>query len=190
MKNKKLVGLVLVGLLAVGGIAGGTLAYFTDSKEATNVITMGKVAIDLTEPNFEADKKIENVKPNQVITKDPTITVKADSNDAYVRATISFSDALTKIQQDELLANIVINNGWKLENGYYYYNKALAAGESAVLFDEVKIPETWDNTMASKTFEINVKGEAIQKDSFTPATDVNGFVTGWFYSDGSAVVAK
>ncbi|MEG2938200.1 MAG: TasA family protein [Vagococcus sp.] len=190
MKNKKLVGLVLVGLLAVGGIAGGTLAYFTDSKEAINVITMGKVAIDLTEPNFEADKKIENVKPNQVIAKDPTITVKTDSNDAYVRATISFSGALTKTQQDELLANIVINNGWKLENGYYYYNKALAAGKSAVLFDEVKIPETWDNTMASKTFEINVKGEAIQKDSFTPATDVNGFVTGWFYSDGSAVVAK
>ena len=58
MKNKKLKTLV-ASLALVGAIAvGATLAYFTDSQEAVNTITMGHVDIDLDEPNFPDDKEI------------------------------------------------------------------------------------------------------------------------------------
>ena len=72
MKKKKITTLV-ASLALVGAVAfGATLAYFTDSDNATNTITMGHVDIDLTEPNYpggEEGGKIENVVPNQNIVK-------------------------------------------------------------------------------------------------------------------------
>ena len=48
MKNRKLlVAATSTALVAVVGI-GATLAYFTDSDDATNVVTMGHVDINLT----------------------------------------------------------------------------------------------------------------------------------------------
>ena len=93
MKKKKITTLV-ASLALVGAVAfGATLAYFTDSDNATNTITMGHVDIDLTEPNYpggEEGGKIENVVPNQNIVKDPTITLVEGSEDAYVRAKIEY----------------------------------------------------------------------------------------------------
>ncbi len=47
MKKKKILTMVAaVALVAVIGV-GATLAYFTDKDSKTNVVTMGKVDIDL-----------------------------------------------------------------------------------------------------------------------------------------------
>lgn len=196
MKNKKLISMVVaIALVAVIGV-GATLAYFTDKDEATNVITMGHVDIELTEPEFDEatddTKEITNVEPNQEIVKDPTITVAEGSEDAYVRATITY-EGLDETQIEELA--IEINAGWHFneEDGYYYYNTKLMAGESAKLFDGFKIPETWGNEVADITFKINVNAEAIQADNFTPATEtIDGveYVTGWYYSNGDAITAE
>lgn len=47
--KKKIVALMLVVALLAIAIVGGTLAYFTDDKEATNVFTVGSVKIELVE---------------------------------------------------------------------------------------------------------------------------------------------
>ncbi len=47
--KKKLLALVLVVALAATAVIGGTLAYFTDTDEATNTFTLGNVKIDLQE---------------------------------------------------------------------------------------------------------------------------------------------
>lgn len=68
----------MAGVLAVGGI----MAYFTDGDTATNTFTVGKVSIDLQEPNWDPDDVTE-ITPEQDIQKDPQI--KNDGiNDAYV----------------------------------------------------------------------------------------------------------
>ena len=51
MKKKIVTLCVVICLLAVAAI-GGTLAYFTDNETATNVFTMGKVDIELTETEW------------------------------------------------------------------------------------------------------------------------------------------
>lgn len=187
MKNKKLK--TLVGSLAlVGAIAvGATLAYFTDSQEAVNTITMGHVDIDLEEPNFPDDKEIDDVTPNQEITKDPTIIVKAGSEDMYLRAKIELTgfdgikDANT--HKEELLNHINIQPGWNLAaDGYYYFKYVVGktnVDQSIVFFDKVTIPANWGNEVADLTFNINVTAEAIQADNFTPETDDNGNIVGW-----------
>lgn len=204
-KKKLLVLLTSLTLVAVVGI-GATLAYFTDNDEATNVITMGHVDVDLDEPNFdkpvddpttpedeskeEKDNTIEDVTPGQSIVKDPTITVAEGSEDAYVRATVTFT-GLTAEQEAALLANINIDDTvWYLaEDGYYYYNAKLTAGESAVLFDTVVIPETWGNEVADLTFEIIVSAEAIQADNFEPTTE-GDMIVAWTYTDGTAITTE
>ena len=80
--KKKVVTLCLVLALAAIAIAGGTIAYFTDTPDAkVNVFTVGKVDIDLTEPNWQGDAVLM---PGVSYAKDPTIKVAADSQDAYV----------------------------------------------------------------------------------------------------------
>lgn len=197
MKNKKRV--VVLALAALLLVAGGTFtyAYFTDAKEQTNVITMGNVSIELTEPQFSTNtggtNKISNVMPNQTIVKDPTITLNTGSNDAYIRVKLTYTGDLTTSQQAQLETGIVFNAGWaKGTDGYYYYNTALTQTDKEVVaFNEVHIPEDWGNNMAAKTFNIVVKAEAIQKDNFTPAKSVDGTaITGWLDSTNTPIVAK
>ena len=186
MKNKKLGTLVAsLALVAALGI-GATLAYFTDNDTAYNTITMGNVDIDLDEPEFDPDGdgegEIDDVKPGQEIVKDPTITVKANSEDAYLRAKITYEN-LTEEQAEQLEANIAIQDGWvKSSDGYYYFQNVVNKSDvdqEIVFFNKVTIPAAWGNEMAEKTFKIDVQAEAIQADNFTPETDNDGVINGW-----------
>lgn len=91
MKKKVLAIVLCVAMLAIA-IAGGTLAYFTDNDAKTNTFTLGKVDIELTEPNYKPGEngKLE-VFPGQTYAKDPTITVASDSEDCYLVATVTIS---------------------------------------------------------------------------------------------------
>ena len=61
----------LVGTLAFNG----TLAYLTDTEGATNIVTVGKVQIDLEEPGYPGNNsdEVKRVIPNQEIVKDPQV---------------------------------------------------------------------------------------------------------------------
>ena len=113
-KKKKIVTLSAVAAVAAMVIAGSTIAYFTDTKEATNTFTMGNVSIKLDETDIETGERTEegndytNLEPGQTVTKDP-IVYNTGSNDAYVRA-------------------IVTVEGWKTECAEYFPD-APACGE-------------------------------------------------------------
>lgn len=207
MKNRKatkfIAALALVAAIGVGA----TLAYFTDTDAALNTVTMGHVDIDLEEPEFEKNpnNKIDNVKPNQVIAKDPTVTVGAESEDAYVRMKLEIA-GLTTDQVTELLSTNTAGEykyfdiditEWTYSDGYFYYTGTYAAdqeagvlkaGQSVKLFENVTIPDVWGNEVADTTFTINVTAEAIQADNFNPTT-VNG-VYGWYTSNEEVVTPE
>lgn len=62
----------MVGALAVGG----TMAYLTDHEETENVFTVGKVQVDLTEPDWPGNdsEEVKNLVPNQELPKNPQVT--------------------------------------------------------------------------------------------------------------------
>lgn len=92
--KKKLTLVVTCIVLVAAMVIGGTLAYFTDSKTATNTFTMGNVNIKLDETNIknpEGDRVTSNeydVYPGQTVTKDP-IVHNTGKNGAYIRATVN-----------------------------------------------------------------------------------------------------
>lgn len=115
MSKKKIVSLCLAAILVVTAVAGVSLAYLTDSKQAANTFTVGKVRIDLIEQQrgekgleeFEQNKKLlplvgsaqgEKDKYGMPVAKnyvDKMVTVKnTGSEDAYIRVYFAIPSAL------------------------------------------------------------------------------------------------
>lgn len=113
--KKKILSLCLVLALALTAIGGATLAYFTDTAEATNTFAAGGVAIDLIEQE-RGEKGLQNFTQNKVLLPivgsaqgekdeygqpiaknyvDKMITIKNTSkSDAWVRAYFAIPAAL------------------------------------------------------------------------------------------------
>lgn len=85
MKANKKVTAGILGALTLAMVTGSAMAYFTDTEQAANHITIGKVDISLTEPKWDnvPDKEKENIVPGKQLVKDPTIT-NTGINDAFV----------------------------------------------------------------------------------------------------------
>ena len=109
MKNKAFILALSMVLLAAVSVL-GTMAYFTDSEAVTNTFTVGSVKINLDESAVkpdgtviqDVDRVTENdyeLLPGRAYVKDPTVTVKGGSSDAYVRmmVTVNYSSQLDAI---------------------------------------------------------------------------------------------
>lgn len=84
MKKKTILVAAIAVMLVAALVVGGTLAYFTDKTETVkNTFTVGNVAIDLKEPSWKENES-HTLLPGVSYAKDPTITVKDNSQDAYV----------------------------------------------------------------------------------------------------------
>ena len=95
--KKKITAIFLCVALVAIAVVGASLAYFTDTKSATNTFTMGDVKIKLDETNVTeptGDRVTSNaydVYPGAVVTKDP-IVHNVGKNAAYIRATVNVSN--------------------------------------------------------------------------------------------------
>lgn len=210
MNKKKLMALAIAGVLTVGALGAGTLAYFTDTQNVTNIITMGDVDADLKEPNYPAGEdggEIKNLTPGAEFKKDPTITLKADSEDAYVRVQLKLSAnkknannetenfLLSDVEVKELFANVDVNQtNWFViaptsaeADGSFtytlYYKDILTNKETgsnaAKVFENVKIPTSWGNKFKNVSVVMDVTADVIQADNFTPVTNADGMITSW-----------
>lgn len=107
-------------MLVAALVVGGTLAYFTDKTETVkNTFTVGNVAIDLTETKWVAQAD-HTLVPNKFYDKNPTITVDANSQDAYVFLKLDLNKYVSLINLmgvDAYKNNI---GGLGKENGPYY----------------------------------------------------------------------
>lgn len=115
--SRKSAALVLALSLLAGGVIGGTIAWLTaEPEKVTNTFTVGKIDITLTE-STDAYKMI----PGWIIDKDPVVTVKAGSEDAWVFVVVTEENKL-----DSYIAYEVDLNNWTKLDGYdnVYYTKA------------------------------------------------------------------
>ena len=105
MKNTKKILLCCICIIAVATASVlGTLAYLTDTDSAVNTFTVGRVQITIDEAKVNPDgtlvegadrvqKNEYHLLPGMSYTKDPTLTVAADSEDAYVRMILTVHNA-------------------------------------------------------------------------------------------------
>ena len=97
MKKKITAICLCVALLAIA-IVGATLAYFTDTKAATNTFTVGNVKINLIESKFHREG---NDNSGDTSIPDPTHKVTADDGMQYVTTgnTMFTNDEIKKVAE-------------------------------------------------------------------------------------------
>ncbi len=150
-KIMKTLAVAMCAVLLVAGSIAGTMAYLTDKTDAiTNTFTAGKVEITLDEAKVnaygqpvDAEGNVVELSvaprvaaneykliPGKTYTKDPTITVSADSEDCYL-----FVKVENGIESIEASGNTIASqleaNGWTLVAGetdvYQFKGDALDA---------------------------------------------------------------
>lgn len=209
MNNKKKAAILISSLAIIAVLViGGTLAYFTDTDNAQNVFTLGKVTGEITE-NTEAGTvdghpvkpgtptedgiSYDKIVPGDWLSKEPVVSLTGTSEDAYVRVKLEVEENVPQGQEaklmDEQKAALIseecLNFGadWTLGvDGYIYYNNKLSlAGPQATepVFTLVKIPETWGNRTANVNFSIKITAELVQYDNFKPGTNAAGKIDSW-----------
>ena len=181
MNKKKTIiaALVLLLLLAIGGV----MAYFTDKEEVKNTFTVGKVDITLTEPNWNAENA-KNLVPGAVVDKNPTVTVAADSADAYVFVKVDVPCVGTGTTRREVFTYDLDAANWSelteaektcaanaVATHVYAHNGAMAAEATATLFTKVTLDANLTQEEANGlTLEMPVNAYAIQKANVGGAT--------------------
>lgn len=105
----------MAGVLSVGGIS----AYFADGDTVTNQFTVGKVSLDLQEPDWNPDQA-KNIVPLQTFKKNPQ--VKNDGKNAeyvfvsvsvpYDHVVVAEDDGTRKEAADTELFRYRVNSGW------------------------------------------------------------------------------
>lgn len=179
---------------------GGTLAWFTDSETATNVVTTGNVNVKITEalPTKEQQEKggftaaandqegisYEGIEPGTVIPKDPVIQYIGIS-DAYVRYKVEVSgipeDSVKFIKNGEDVTEVITN----MADDYIYSTEIFEKGnfvthgesvnEAVPFFTEVKF--LGGNELVDlHDISITIKADAIQADNL-PDVDNDGKIT-------------
>lgn len=129
MRSKPLI--MALSLAAAAAVAvAGTAAFLTDRDTVTNTFTVGKVDITLDETKVNPDgtpvSPVERVEANDYhlipggeYVKDPTITVKAGSEESYVRMLVELNmySAVKAIFGSEKLPDLPQNyvEGWNPE---------------------------------------------------------------------------
>lgn len=101
---KKAMLMTLCAIILVVATVFGTMAYLTSTDEVVNTFTVGNVAIKLDEAKVDTDgspvegaaRVKENsykLMPGHTYTKDPTIHVDAASEDCFIRAKVTLTNA-------------------------------------------------------------------------------------------------
>ena len=173
--KKKITAIALVICLMAVAVIGGSLAYFTDKDDATNTFTVGNVSIELTEPKWDAagSEDAPEVYPGEALAKDPTVT-NDGANPCFVRVKVTGLDCLGDAGMITYRTDYVdgaLGTDWVLHtDGYYYYTKVLAAGETTdALFDQIVIPTALTNGDGETEFNVVVNAEAVQAQGAKPS---------------------
>lgn len=173
---KKRIFAVAVVLISLSVLAATTIAYFTDSDIARNVITSGGIDIQIIEQQLVDGKLVEY--PNEPIPVMPSstvskiVSVQNTDEPAWIRAgyTVTVYDAEEKamlIPAEELAKVIGIapnTAAWTQKDGWWYHNTAVAAEEmTEPLFEEVVFSGPhMDNKYQNCTVVIDVTAQAVQ----------------------------
>jgi len=171
--------LVLMCLLCLASVTGGTLAYFTDTGTAHNVITTGAVKIAVEEWQMVEGKREPYpqtpmaVMPGATVSKE--VCIRNQKADSYIRAAVEIvlTDDLGKtvvLTQEEANKILQINMNsvsWQREpeeSRWWYYRQPVQQGEATEpLFTEVVFSgRGMDNAYQNSTLEVRVFAQAVQ----------------------------
>lgn len=201
---KKTLALLLAFVLVIGATMAGTIAYLQDKDSVKNTFTVGNVDITLDEAAVNPDGTYKTNHDNRVqensyklmpghsYFKDPTVTVKAGSEEAYIRCLVTFNNIanLDEVFDDNAILDVFKGYDgdkwlWKGQEDnadgtrtyeFRYFETVAAPTADVVLVDlftSVQVPGALTNDQLAKLAgtELTVVAQAIQADGFADADE-------------------
>ena len=148
--NMKPLALIMALVLTLGGVIGGTVAWLIATPDpVVNTFTYGDINIDLDETDTQLDGDNNpntneyEMMPGQSITKDPVVTVKAESEEMWLFV------KLEKSSNFDTFMEYTVADGWTALSGVdgVYYQHITA--EDVATADK-KIAVIKDDTVTVK----------------------------------------
>ena len=177
---KKAIVAVVALVLVLCCAMGGTLAWLVDSTtEVKNTFTYGDINISLwehelnedgltlsTEVFTETEQTGFKMIPGNKIEKDPTVTVKANSEDCWLFVRVKASDNF------DTFMTYAVEEGWTLydtdETGS---NIETAGNDDYVIYRKVTASDIDQNFTVLANNNVTVRGEGVTKEMFAALTE-------------------
>ena len=165
---KRLVTAVTVIAAVIALTSGGTLAYFSASETAHNVITSGGVDVELHEwADEDRTKKFEDVTgvmPGDAVTKIVEVE-NTGASSAWVRIWIG-ADFTNEALDPGVLGIDTLDDWSQGADGWWYYGQKLAAGDTTTpLFEKVTFASGMGNAYQGGEAVVSVYVQAVQSDN-------------------------
>ena len=147
-------------------LSGTSLAYYTVTEIATNVITTGgmSVAVHETTANGEAfPAEGVSILPGDTVSKIVWFE-NTGSAPLYLRVTLDKAVKDSTLSAEDCLVIDLDSANWTHQGGYYYYNSPLTPGSSTgEMFTEVHFDaDAIDNDYIGKIFTLDITAYAVQ----------------------------
>lgn len=192
MKGKMTV--ISLAILCAAIAAAGTMAFFTASARAHNVITTGAVSIQLVETMKTEDGRevpfpkegLSGQMPGTAVSK--IVSVKNTGAEAWIRVKVDTTildrqgrELPLTVDNASVISFGVDSRDWMEKDGYYYYQSPVATNAStAILFDKVRFAGEMDNAYQDCKVLIDVKAQAVQTaNNPIPAGGNVSDIAGW-----------
>lgn len=129
--STKALTLILAVVMIVGVSVGATLAWLTDStQKVENTFTVGNIDIELAETGTTIDNGVDTksykMVPGATLSKDPKVTVKANSEACWLFVKIDESTSL------DTYISYTVNSAWNAvpgNDGVYYIVQAATTAD-------------------------------------------------------------
>lgn len=179
MKNRrnvsnKTVAILLALVLAIGCAVGGTLAWLISKTDSVvNTFTYGDINIDLKEDT----KGPYTITPGKDITKDPKVTVKANSEACWLFVQVEKKDWNDKVTY-EIANDWTQGDGTGIPKNVYYREVAATTADTTfgvLKGDKVTVSDTLTKEDIKEGITTNptltFTAYAVQKDGIDTAAD-------------------
>lgn len=154
----------IIGVLLMSG----TLAYYTAEEKAVNVITSGKVDVEIHEKTADGKdfpKEGVVIMPGDRVSKIVTFE-NTGNHPLYLRVKLTQSVDDKTLSAENCLSMNINTEEWTFKDGYYYYYQALQPQETTKpIFTEVYIDgKHVTNEYLGKAFSLDVTAYAVQSE--------------------------
>lgn len=184
--NKLKIVLVAMALCMLTVMTQGSLAYYSATESAINVITSGDISAKIIEKMGNGDFPRDGVyvMPGSVISKKVSV-VNTGAHPFWLRVKLTNAIDDTSLSPDVMELDLNLNDWIAGEDGYYYYKNIVQPGaETEKLFTQVKIAGNVDNSYLNKKLELTVSAFAVQSE-FNGSSPLDA--EGWPAEGGGSV---
>lgn len=136
---------------------------------------------------------LTGLRPGETVEREPAVVLDEASPEAYLRVRVTFGGVLEEQQSEsreeqrerlerirELQQGIRFCSGWlEGQDGCMYYQKKAAPGAAVPVYDQVRIPDNWDNEIAEQVFTIELTAEAVRAEHLEPWLEKGMEIRSW-----------